>query len=224
MTSTPCAIDRRSVADGARLCRHCTAELRRDLEAVPDLVADLLVTLSRQDHIAPGRPGRSAETPLVYNDGAARELASLHFYLSSWARCIADDTGLSLGGVTAAAAAYADWLLEHLNAVRRHDAAADLACEIYNVVRDARRATDLAAVSSRFLVGPCPLVADGAFCDGDVLATITTSADEPPTMTCLRCEYVWEAHQWLRAGKRIKNRRDEIDWKPRPRRPREDAP
>lgn len=212
-----CLIDDRRVPDGARLCRGCTDKLSRDLEAVPDLVADLLITVSRQDHVQAAQPGRSAGTPLVFNPGASEELADLRYYLATWTGRMAAHLGVELD-IEDQPVAYAAWLGRFLRVIRHHDDAAQLSTEIHRAVAAARHAVDLAPVSSRFPVGPCPRIIEGGwFCDGDVLATITTVADEPPTMTCLRCEHVWRAEQWLRAGKQIKNRSDETGWRPRPR-------
>lgn len=219
-----CVVDRNPVGDGSRLCRVCTQALARDLHAVPDLVADLLITLSRQDRIAPQRNvGRSSTTPLVFDVVASRELRALHFYLSSWVRCLAEDNGIEARPENNATACAA-WLVEHLALARRHDAADDIKYELHRAVVSARQATDIHEVSSRFPVGPCPRIIDAAFCDGEVLATITTdTGTAPPTMACLRCEHVWPPESWLRAGKQIRNRRDETGWRPRPRMLAQDA-
>lgn len=213
---TQCGLDDRPTPDGARLCRACTTRLARDLDAVPELVADLLITVSRQDHVQATQPRRGGGTPLAFNAGASDELTDLRYYLGSWARCMAEDLGLTFD-TPDTPAAHATWLTGRLRLIRHHGAADDLSTEIGHAVAHARRAVDVEPVASRFLVGPCPRILDAAFCDGDVLATITTTRDEPPTMACLRCEHVWRAEQWLRAGKQIKNRLDETGWKPKPR-------
>ncbi|GAA4845570.1 hypothetical protein GCM10023201_41090 [Actinomycetospora corticicola] len=216
MTGSTCLLDQRPTGDGGHLCRGCTDRLRRDLDAVPDIVSELLVTVSRQDHVQPVRAGRSTATPLVYNPDASDELTDLAYLLGSWSRCMADDLGMKLEvpDTPDTPAAHAAWLALRLRVIRHHPAVDDLAGEIGHAVARGRRAVDVHDVASRFLVGPCPQLTDGWFCDGDVQATITTTRDEPPTMACLRCHHTWRAEQWLRAGKLIANRRDEIGWRP----------
>lgn len=208
-----CQIDDRKVGDGARLCRRCTSDLERDLDAVPDIVADLLITVSRQDHVQAAQAGRAPGTPLAFNVDASRELTDLAAALNYWTRRYAVALGVTAPPDTNPTAC-AGWLLRLRRVIRHHDSAGRFSTDVHAAIRAARHATDLAPVSSRFPVGPCPQIVDAQFCDGTVLATITTTADEPPTMTCLRCQCVWPAEQWLRAGKRIKRRRDETGWRP----------
>lgn len=72
------------------LCATCGVALRIELTDVPDLLANLDITRSRQDKLtAPYDHGpRGGETPLPYRPHVAEVVWVLHDTLSTWTRTI----------------------------------------------------------------------------------------------------------------------------------------
>lgn len=199
------------MADGAALCAGCTTRLRRELRSVPELVEDLHITLARQDRLTARQNGRGSDTPIPWKDPASVALADLHAYLTSWVRCVSEETGLTIAHLRDTSPACAAWLLHRLPLVRHHQAAGELLAEIERSATKARAVTDLPPNSSRFLVGPCPEIdEEGAHCDGQVWANIPTTTDVPALLRCRTCTTSWDTTRWYRAGERIVARRREL--------------
>lgn len=83
----------RPVTDSAYLCHHCTTVLERQIGSLPALADDLETTRTRQSRIGSQALGiivKAAETPIPWNDKAARQLASLRTMLVGWVRVCED--------------------------------------------------------------------------------------------------------------------------------------
>ncbi|ROZ49371.1 hypothetical protein EEB13_05450 [Rhodococcus sp. WS3] len=101
--NTECHNCGRVVPDGFDLCHECTATLVKNLQQVPGLVSDILITRSRQDRMSAGLSvGKSAETALPIrmdkfgNFPTQRPLDALTNELATWARDLAALTGEDL--------------------------------------------------------------------------------------------------------------------------------
>lgn len=178
----PVAICDRPMPGSLRICGACTAELARELEAVPELVEDLDLAISRQTKLTSGSVGgRSPERPLPWNERASEAADHLSVILMGWARvlnstvqplqgpacqdcahpsCLYADLGREPHRHPAAAA---DFLRRHAYALIAHPAGPDAVEEILTAVRNARYATD---TPPRDLIyaGPCDV------CDADLYA------------------------------------------------------
>jgi hypothetical protein len=122
--------------------------------------------------------------------------------------------------------AMARFLLANVEWLRHHQAGHDAVEELTGDMRTARRVIDVPANRTTFPVGPCPeqftIVAtmvtpaasatklayrqDGMHCPGEVRAYIPNDETTPARLQCSACGTVWESWQWLRAGRRIKDR------------------
>ncbi len=138
-------------AAGGFLCGSCLATLRRDLEAVPDLLADLEVTVSRQDKLADPSGRSTDERPLPLRPGPLEARDTLTATLGAWTHHVAARTGT--GTRVFGAQASALWLLADLDVVRSDPDAGQLADEIGFAVVTARRAVDKRL--QRSYLGPC---------------------------------------------------------------------
>jgi len=137
---------------GTTVCRACITDLRRWLEAVPSLVSDLGVTLTRQDRVAVPQPGGSGEQPLPFHVRASAALEDLLRVLTWWRIELArhEATGApqeprgALSGATAAQLAVlaSRWLLERLSAAAVHPEAAALVEAVREAVTEATEAVD----------------------------------------------------------------------------------
>jgi hypothetical protein len=127
----------------------------------------------------------------------------------------------------------ARWMLAHVEWLRHHEHGHVAVEELTGDMRQARRVIDVPANRTTFPVGPCPeallqpslqttgpTVADTfavtatattitvhpSHCLGEVRAYIPNTEDQPARLECSACHTVWESWQWLRAGRRIKDR------------------
>jgi hypothetical protein len=112
MSARECPVCERPVRDSV-LCKYCTGTVTTCLAEVPDLLAELEVTTTRQ---AVGGPrstaGRSAETPLPYGDRASDAAKQLTGTLTLWARVITPGTYTALTAAT--------HLRTHIHDLARH--------------------------------------------------------------------------------------------------------
>ena len=214
-TTTGCHTCHAPTGDDGNLCRTHTGALLADLRAVPALLPELEVTLTRQDKLLLFNDRKStAETPLQWNENAAQVGWELAVTLQVWAEDIAEqdeDERDRLADVDPRdLPALCAWLKRSIDTIRRHPHAGTLHDEINNAVRRASRAIDHPAIRSRFWVGPCPEIVDGGNCDGDVWTYLASSENELSYMRCLACEAKWDSSRWLRVGPRIEARRQQL--------------
>lgn len=130
------------VGDFAHVCAHCAARLVNDLSDVPNLDAELDVTVFRQAKMTAGNTGggHSTEKPLPYNVAADEHGRALKAILATWCDLIADQRGIDrpLDGC----APMSRWLLGHISWIRHHPAGGDAVTEIREAVHRVRRAID----------------------------------------------------------------------------------
>ncbi len=223
MTAT-CPVCQCEQAEGL-LCHADTSHLERELGDVAAIVAELDVTLSRQDRIPSSSGGGESDkaksedsglAPLKHtrspvNWGASTVADDLQNTLTTWARdvwAVPDVRYVPEKGTTAMAART---LLMHIDHIRRHPAVVELFDEVTDAIAQARRAVDRPGNRTIIFVGPCPETRpEGGICDGEVYAFIPTEDDRPSRLECRTSkEHKWSAVQWLRAGKRILDRIEE---------------
>lgn len=131
--------------DGAYLCVTCTKHLRQDLEEVPELVAELDVTRTKQDRIGNRSGSRSngREQPLGYRPAALEAADVLHVTLAAWCRDVAIMTDRPLLDVPAEdPVACAAFLLRDTEAIRHAAGAGACLDEVRFAVRVGFRAID----------------------------------------------------------------------------------
>ncbi|MER6942507.1 hypothetical protein ABT294_00665 [Nonomuraea sp. NPDC000554] len=178
----PVAICDRIMPGSARICGACTAELHRELEAVPGLAEDLDLAISRQTRLTSGSVGgRSPEKPLPWNERASEAADHLAAILLGWARVLVASVhvlhGPTCGTCSHPSCMYVDlgrephhhpahvaaWLHRHAGALIAHPAGPDAVEEILTAARNARYATD---------TPPRDLIYAGAcdVCDADLYA------------------------------------------------------
>lgn len=141
MTAALCACGQ-PVPD-ATICRDCTGKLGRDLAAIPWLVEQLDLSLSRQTASERQDGGRSAETPMPYDLGASDALEMLGVVLRRWSRALGVDTRWGMS----------DALATHLDDLRQHADADRAVIDIGGAVAKARRTIDRRP--ERWFAGPC---------------------------------------------------------------------
>lgn len=153
MSQIPCPVDGcdRTRPGHAQVCGACSEELRRALAAVPDLAADLDVTLSRQTSTG-GAGARGIEVPLPYDPRATEAAGVLRSALVGWVRVLQDDHAETWPADTLTD--MSRWLLERHQRLVGHAVADEAVDEIRAAVRAAQRVVDRAPGSQ--FAGPCP--------------------------------------------------------------------
>ena len=169
------------------LCRTCLDILRRDLDAIPDLVADLMVTISRQDRLTDATQ-RDGENRLPLRVGPMEAKRDLDDTLAVWARHVAERRGTETPPLHDPVEVGA-WLSRHVGDVQDDPLAGQIADELGYAVLTGQRAVDK-PLQLRY-VGPCDL------CGGDLYAhpRAATVASRNP-----RCDAEYnipERREWL---------------------------
>jgi hypothetical protein len=153
-----CSICGSPCGDQANLCRTHTDQLAADLATVPELVAELQITLTRQDRVtAEKHGGRSATKPLPWNEHASQRAFELNTTLNAWAldtsKLAEDERDPLIEQHHSDTAGVARWLGRNLRTLRQHQDAGQALDEITDAIHEARRAIDRPV--ERVFAGPC---------------------------------------------------------------------
>jgi hypothetical protein len=215
MTTPVCRVAScdRPVADGF-VCARCAHDLERALGDIPAVVHQLNLTLAKQTRYADRNERGGNEQPLPMDPQASAAASELRAHLVGWVRLVAEERGWALPEDTLDAMSRR--MLHHVEWLRHHQAGHDAVEELTGDMRTARRVIDVPANRTTFPVGPCPelaprwepmVMADALVnCPGEVRAYIPNTDTQPARLECNTCHTVWESWQWLRAGRRIKDR------------------
>lgn len=209
-----CPVCNRRQDDGL-MCHHCCTVLEYELgdpiQGVAAMVTELETTLARQGRGELGGKGGLANERNGYHSGASIAMGALNNTLTTWARDVTGE-GWDPRHVANPTVTAAGILLDHINEIRRHPAASELHDQVTDSVRQARHAIDRAVNRTIIPVGPCPEQdEEGAYCPGEVFAFIPTEDDRPSRMECKADgSHKWTSIQWMRTGKRILDRIEQI--------------
>lgn len=198
--SARCGLGCGRPAPNGTICTQHTWELQRDLDAVPDLLADLDLTLARQGKNGPvtEHVKGKGETPVSFNPAASVAADRLREVLVRWARAC----GMPWAEYATTAAAH---LLARLPDLGTYGDLPALCDQIGTAVDAARHVVDAPVNRTSFKVGPCPESDGDRSCAGTVFAFIPAD-DRPARMACDTINgHWWSSIQWLRAGKRIRD-------------------
>ena len=177
MSAPECVSCGRPVGDSAKVCGNCAFKVFAELRTVDDVVADLLVSLTRQDRIGDRDGPRSTEPPLPWREPASEATWVLHSVLLAWARTLA--TG-DIDCDQTSTVELAKWLLRRKETLRHHEDAGVAIDEIVNAVHLARRTVDRPPVLA--YRGPCD------DCGRDMYV-----APAAAQVTCQGCERTYDA-------------------------------
>jgi hypothetical protein len=198
-----CPVCSRPQVDGL-VCHACCSTLEYELRDVPAVVAELDVTLAKQARMEGGKAGLASERN-GYHQGASLAADYLQNTLTTWLRDVAPDHNVMWSRDVSGAAALV--LLEEIDAIRRHPAAAELHDEVISAIRQARNEADRPANRTTFPVGPCPEDTETGPCPGEVVAFIPTEDERPSWLRCQADEaHRWSSIQFYRVGERIRRR------------------
>lgn len=135
---------------GGFICGSCVETLRRDLSGVPPVLADLEVTVSRQDRIADPERRAGNERPLPLRLGPMEARRDLLQTLGTWSAHMAQRVG-----IPAPIADCAGFLTSFLPSIQSDPLAGQLADECGYAILVAQRAVDKPL--QLIFVGPCDL-------------------------------------------------------------------
>lgn len=158
----------------AYLCQACGNRLVAELRALPLLVHELEISVTRQSVADDDtRRKRSTDTAMPYNWSAAHTRDDLVNTVSTWIREL--ELGDTLPAPNLRAGCH--WLAARIERIRMHPAADEIYDELMYAVSDVRHAIDTPLPSEYY--GKCPV------CDHDLLGR--PGADE---IVCRRCARV----------------------------------
>lgn len=171
--------------DGFTLCPKHQQYLTRDLAAVPEVWANLQVTVRMQDATSSAIGGGATGSRPCMNLDAHDKGETLTALLNGWAGA------LSLDHRQRTAIDAAVFLTSHMSIIVHEDWAGDLADELHTSLRKCRAATDRAI--DWISLGTCGFNGLDA-CDGEVLAIAGATEGH-----CRTCDSIWnvqERQQW----------------------------
>jgi hypothetical protein len=207
--------------NGGKIPYQLGPELILSERVISGLASDLETTITRQDKLAvTSGAGSSGEKPLNWNERASTIRWELRATLSAWALETSkhhQDSRDPAWAVGPDIARVAEWLLRNINTLRLLTDVGEAYAEINDAIRRAESAIDRPAHAARFVVGPCPEVAeDESACPGEVWAFIPISEDKPAMLVCQNddCAHAWNTTQWMRVSLRIRRRIEQIGWRP----------
>lgn len=170
------------------LCRNCTDTLTRDLKAIPWLLEDLEITITRQDRLSDVSDRSSDEHPLPIRLDPMEVRRDLHSTLAAWAQHVAGKhQGLGPGVWTELA--LAQYLLAHIGDILTDPAAGECANEIGNARLRAQRTIDKPV--ERVFAGPCD------DCDKDLYAHPSAAEVKCINPECGAVYPIEARRQWL---------------------------
>lgn len=133
------------------ICDQCTRLLTRALADIPELVADLTITLARQDQIGERSTGRVTERPVPYHATAAVVLRDIHATLATVVRALQTETPEPWPADDSPA--LAAWLRQRTSRISTHPAADETLHAIQTVTARGWRTID--APTPRIYAGTC---------------------------------------------------------------------
>ena len=188
------------------LCSSCVATLRRDLSAVPYLLADLDITISKQDRLSDSEKRASSERPLPLRLEPMEAKRDLAETLANWVQHVVTQHNAVPPHDIPAVAPYvnkrgalveqrtnrqvlalAAWMVGHLGDVLIDPEAGNLADEIGYAVITAQRAVDKPL--QLVYAGPC-----------DECTTDLYAHPRKAEVACRGCDAVYDItsrRQWL---------------------------
>ena len=173
----PCQVCGRPAPGDVFVCAGCMDVYHGHLAAIPEIIADLEVELTRQSRKTAGPGGRHHEQPIPFGVAASDLLHELRTTLATSCRALAlmpedlpDDT----------VPAMLAWLVRAETSIPLRGEGPDITAEVAGWVRRARRLCDTPA--ERRLVGYCP-------CSDPMIPLRATSHQE--FTRCEACETAW---------------------------------
>ncbi|GAB3459136.1 hypothetical protein [Actinophytocola sediminis] len=175
------------------LCAGCVAELVGALRELPDLLAELDITLSRQDTlVAPGAASRRTSIPLPFRPEASALASSAATTITTWARDVHEqNTHLRPPAGTTTDAAV--WLTRWPNLLAMHPAADELHADLTGLADQIRHRVDRRP--DRVYSGPCGAPTEEGPCPGHLYAHAGAGLVVCPV--CRAGHDVAERREWM---------------------------
>lgn len=161
-------------SDDGLLCHLCARKMRQDVAAIPSLMQELEITLTRQSQTGSGNGGRSAVRPLPFDSNASEVGAEVKMALVNWVRTFEIGDGWPADRIPS----ICGWLISREARIRGHEEGAMFVDEMADVVRRLKRAIDLRP--SLVYLGVCENRIDGELCRNQMYARARDKGYECP--------------------------------------------
>ncbi|UOD80340.1 hypothetical protein [Paenarthrobacter ureafaciens] len=174
--------------DGWQLCHDHTTILEKDLADIGGVWEDIMITSAKLDVGAPSVGGGTHTGSKAPANLSALDLAqALRVVIGKYA------SQLPILGPFGEPPAKAEWLLQHVPAIRKMEWAADFMTDLHDALNDCRYATDRAA--ERVSLGECGNMVDDEYCYGTMMSILGGRIAK--CRTCGATDISRERQQWL---------------------------
>lgn len=192
---------RRTAADGLRLCVVHLERLGDDATDAPQLHRDLALVLVGRSGGGERTSGTAVSAP-VPNDAIMEARIAIRALLVRLTRLIVTQRGVAAPRVRRGGLAYVDtttdtlgpWVARHVDWLAAHEHAGQHSRDLHTAVRGPVRAMAYPAGTDRLYVGTCPLVMD----DDAACGTRLYQRADQPLITCTGCGTQDTIEQWQR--------------------------
>jgi hypothetical protein len=192
-----CALCAAPLTDQGYICHPDTARLAADLRAIPDLLAELDTTITRQARISTPSGKGNGDKPIPFDPKASAAAGNIRAVLFGWTKVLLEETDPDDTDYAIAGRAPAFWLGQHLADIRMREWAGEVATELKRASAEGWRAID--RPEERWYAGPCGNEID--LDDGTVqCGTVLWARIEEATIRCRGCLHTWdvaERREWL---------------------------
>jgi len=172
----------------AVICPTCRNRLEQELAEVDSVLADLDVTLTKQSVTrSHGGDTEQDATPTPFHVGASKAADNLRLILISWAGLVQDQTGNQYHG-DGTSESIASYLLNYVDWLAKHEAAADCYREVLYATGQCRRVVDIQP--GRRIIGLCGSRIDNIPCTETVWAV-----EGHATVRCRTCGTEWDVRE-----------------------------
>jgi hypothetical protein len=181
------------IPDQGWICRSCTGRMVADLAVIPDLLAELDTTITRQARITTPAKG-NGDKPLPYDTKASAAFTALNTAIHGWTRILAEEAGVPLPPPHSYVTV---WLSRRADDIRMREWAEEMAHDIDRAVREGWHSID--RPEERYYAGPCHNEVNdpaGLYLCPQILWAKLTAAH----VRCRSCKAEYDAHErraWL---------------------------
>lgn len=189
--------------DGKSLCTSCRGRLESNLLNLPALYSDCTGSPRPEMVRVIRKVARKSSATGTMNPAAAEVRAAIRTVLASWSGLVAEERRLN--SPARDVPALARFLCRHVEWLAHHPAAGDIAEEIQELSRRARKVADPGSLR-RVHLGDCPDVG----CEGTLVALIRTHGDTMPSeIVCTAsAAHTWPVTWWSRLARRMRTQRE----------------
>lgn len=184
----------------ATLCNDCTRHARKQLRDLAWVWPELEATITRQTRIGDRTHGKSADTPVYFDEKASAARVDTEVVLESWSAVFQVTAGPVSIMCHRLESAWRTW--------HKHEAGQEFHDEILRLRRRVWGSVDIARWRyPKIEGGICPQPTTTGTCGGQIFGRVPYYPDDPwaaYTVQCATCGHAWEGTEMLRLGHELR--------------------